>query len=129
MAKRRFVVRIERGERWWVAEIPEVHGCHTQGRNLAQTRRNIRQCLALLLGDKVAETAEFEEHIVYPPGVRPALQKLQRKMERASELREELEIERRELIRKLAKAGFSTHDVGDMVGLSKPRVAQILNGG
>lgn len=128
MAKRRFVVRFERGERWWVADIPEVQGCHTQGRNLAQTRRNIRQCLALLLGDKVAETAELEEHIAYPAGVRPALQRLQRKMERASVLNAELEKERQELIGELAKAGFSTHDVGDMVGLSKPRVAQILNG-
>ncbi len=127
MAKRRFVVRIERGERWWVADIPEVHGCHTQGRNLAQVRRNIRECLALLLGS-VGEAAELEEHINYPPGVRPALGKLRRKAERASELQAELEAERRELIRKLAKAGFSTHDVGDMVGLSKPRVAQILNG-
>jgi len=128
MVKRRLVVRIERGERWWVADIPEVHGCHTQGRNLAQTRRNIRQCLALLLGDKVAEAAELEERISYPSGVRPALAKLRRKTERASELQAELEAARHELIHELAKAGFSTHDVGDMVGLSKPRVAQILNG-
>ncbi len=128
MAKRCFVVRIERGERWWVADIPEVHGCHTQGRNLAQMRRNIRECLALLLGERAAGAAELEEHINYPPGVRPALAKLRRKAKRASELQGELEAERRELIHELAKAGFSTHDVGDMVGLSKPRVAQILNG-
>ncbi|MHC4516295.1 MAG: type II toxin-antitoxin system HicB family antitoxin [Planctomycetota bacterium] len=127
MARKRFVVRIERGERWWVADIPEVHTCHTQGRNLAQTRRNIRECLALLLGERVAEAAEFEEHIHYPSGVRPALAKLRRKAERASALQADFEAERRELIHELAKAGFSTQDVGDMVGLSKPRVAQILN--
>ena len=61
MAKRRFVVKIQRGERWWVADIPKVHGCHTQGRNLAQTRRNIRDCLALLIGERAAKDADLEE--------------------------------------------------------------------
>ena len=128
MAKRRFVVSIERGDRWWVASIPNVQGCHTQGRNLEQTRRNIRECLAMLRGERFAESAELIEQVDYPTGVATALERLHKKAARVAVLQTQYEEQRNKLIRELAERGFSTHDVGALVGLSKPRVAQILNG-
>jgi len=128
MAEKRFVVIFERGDGWWVASIPDVKGgCHTQGRNLEQTRRNIRECLSIFIGDAAAETAVFEERIMLPPGVKPILDRVARKAARLARLRKEYEVERRDLIQNLDRRGFSNHDVGALLGISKPRVSQILS--
>ena len=32
---------------WWVADVPEVPGCHTQGRTIEQARERILDALSL----------------------------------------------------------------------------------
>jgi predicted RNase H-like HicB family nuclease len=34
---------------WWVAEVPEVAGCHTQGRTIEQARERILDALSLFI--------------------------------------------------------------------------------
>lgn len=57
-----YTMRCERDESgWWVVEVPEVQGCHTQARSLAEARRRIRDALSLFVDD--AETAELVEDV------------------------------------------------------------------
>src|SRR5262245_32210889 len=58
---------------WWIAEIPEVPGCHTQGRTIAQARERIREALAVALdrrdGARAAREAELLDDVRLPAGV------------------------------------------------------------
>jgi predicted RNase H-like HicB family nuclease len=36
---------------WWLAHVPAIPGCHTQGRTLDQTRERIREALSLWVED------------------------------------------------------------------------------
>ena len=57
MAKKSYTVTYQRDtDGWWVANIRRIKGCHTQGKNIAQARTRIRECLGLFIGDS-CETA------------------------------------------------------------------------
>ena len=45
-----FKVLIEQDEKgWYVASVPELPGCYTQGRTLEQVRERIREAIELVL--------------------------------------------------------------------------------
>jgi predicted RNase H-like HicB family nuclease len=47
-----FAVIYERDEAgWWVADVPDVPGCHTQGRTIEQARERILDVLSLYVDD------------------------------------------------------------------------------
>ena len=47
--KRRLTAVIQRRGRWYVAFVKEIPGVNTQGRTLAEARRNLREALQLIL--------------------------------------------------------------------------------
>lgn len=49
------------GDGWWLARVPAVDGCLTQGASVAQARERVREALSLFVDD--AETAEFIEEV------------------------------------------------------------------
>lgn len=51
--KRKFTVVIERdADGGYVASVPELPGCHTQGETLRELRANAREAIALYLEDE-----------------------------------------------------------------------------
>lgn len=52
-----FKVFIEQGEDgWYIAEVPELEGCYTQGKTLEEVRTRIREVIKLVLeSDKDAK--------------------------------------------------------------------------
>lgn len=46
---REFAAVIEKRGRWYVAYVKEVSGVNTQGRTLAEARRNLKDALKLVL--------------------------------------------------------------------------------
>ncbi len=45
-----FKVLIEQDENgWYIADVPELPGCHTQGKTLEQVRGRIREAIELVL--------------------------------------------------------------------------------
>jgi predicted RNase H-like HicB family nuclease len=47
-----FTVVYERDEaNWWVADVPDVPGCHTQGRTVEEARERILDALSLYVND------------------------------------------------------------------------------
>jgi len=60
--KREFSVVIERdAEGYYVASVPELHGCHTQARSLDKLRTRIREAIELCLEveDSAGTSSEF----------------------------------------------------------------------
>lgn len=59
---RTFDVVIEQDEDgWFVASVPALPGCHTQGKSVPQARERIKEAILLCLasGDVPSETARF----------------------------------------------------------------------
>jgi predicted RNase H-like HicB family nuclease len=108
---------------WWVASIPAVPGCHTQGRSIGQARDRIREALSLFV--KGARTASFKEDFVLPV-------RLQRVLRKTAEAREQAAAQEalagrllKEAARTLRAEGVSVRDVGQLLGLSHQRIDQI----
>lgn len=47
--ERQFTAVIEKRGRWYVACVEEIPGVNTQGRTLAEARRNLKEALTLIL--------------------------------------------------------------------------------
>ena len=47
--KHQFTSVIEKRGRWYVAYIEEIPGVNTQGRRLAEARRNLKEALAMII--------------------------------------------------------------------------------
>jgi predicted RNase H-like HicB family nuclease len=47
--KREFTSIIEKRGKWYVAYVEEIPGVNTQGRTLAEARRNLKEALTLVL--------------------------------------------------------------------------------
>ena len=47
--EREFTAVIQKRGRWYVAYVEEIPGANTQGRTLAEARRNLREALQLIL--------------------------------------------------------------------------------
>ncbi len=110
---------------WWVASVPGVPGCHTQGRSLAQARERIKEALAVSLNH--AEEPEIVERLKLPKSVESllALVRSARKTAKGAEVRSHALNAR--AARTLTSAwGVSLRDAADLLGLSHQRVAQIL---
>ena len=48
-ATKPFTVDIHKRGRWYVAYVEEIPGVNTQGRTLAETRRNLKEALRMVL--------------------------------------------------------------------------------
>jgi predicted RNase H-like HicB family nuclease len=47
--KHQFTSVIERRGKWYVAYLEEIPGVNTQGRTLAEARRNLKEALAMII--------------------------------------------------------------------------------
>jgi predicted RNase H-like HicB family nuclease len=122
---RRFTVRYERDEGgWWVATVPRLRGCHTQGRTLDEARRRVREAMALFIED--AESVEIRDQIRLPKDVQRTIRRVAEVRRTAAKLRKQsagaLEKAVDQLSRRL---NLSTRDQADLLGLSHQRIQQI----
>ena len=59
--KREFSVVIERDEEgFYIASVPELHGCHTQARSLDQLMRRVREAIELCLEVEQQDSSTIE---------------------------------------------------------------------
>lgn len=47
--QREFTAVIEKKERWYIGTVGEIPGVNTQGRTLAEVRRNLKEALVLVV--------------------------------------------------------------------------------
>jgi predicted RNase H-like HicB family nuclease len=121
----RYRVVYERDEDgWWVARIPKVKGCHTQGRSIAQARSRIREALAACLdSDVTARKAEFAEEIRLPKAISSNVAKVAE----LTKVFKSLQRARTHAARRLSAEGISVRDAGEILRLSHQRVQQLVS--
>jgi len=60
---KQFKIVIERDEDgYFVADVPALPGCHTQGKNMVELQKNVREVIALCLAESKSNTA-YRRHI------------------------------------------------------------------
>ena len=122
-----YTVRYELDEtRWWVASIPKVAGCLTQGRTIDQARERIREALALFIGDGPANKAELIDDVVLPAGAKKAVTTAQKRRAEFAEVEKQTQSATRAAALALADCGLSMRDVGTLLGLTRQRAHQLL---
>ena len=123
-ALKRYAVRYERDEDgWWVASVPSVKGCHTQGRSIAQARERIREALGLFVKD--AKRAEFDEEFRLPADLRKVVARTAAARARAEKQGALASLMLKDAARALEKEGVSVRDAGQLLGLSHQRINQL----
>jgi predicted RNase H-like HicB family nuclease len=111
---------------WWLARIPSVHGCHTQGRTLDQARRRLREALGLWIDDP--QRVVFDEEIRLPRGYKAVITRSRRARERAEQERAQAQQETTNAARTLVgELGIGMRDAGELLGLSHQRVQQLVS--
>jgi predicted RNase H-like HicB family nuclease len=126
--KKRYTVQFDKDadSGWWVVTVPEIPGCLTQGRSLAEGRRRIREALALFIDEKLAATVDLVDDVRLPRStgavvkqaatVRAQLDELQAEAIKATSAAAKL------LVR---KSGLSVRDAADLLGVSHQRIQQL----
>jgi predicted RNase H-like HicB family nuclease len=126
--KKRYTVQFDKDadSGWWVVTVPEIPGCLTQGRSLAEGRRRIREALALFIDEKLAATVDLVDDVRLPKStgavvkqaatVRAQLDELQAEAIKATSAAAKL------LVR---KSGLSVRDAADLLGVSHQRIQQL----
>ncbi len=124
----RYRVQYERDETGaWIVRVPRVRGCHTYGRTIEQARERLREALSLFVPN--ADSAIFVEDIRLPKRARTIVLRVRRERARA-------EAEQASALKVAAAAAqeltgtwrLSLRDAGELLGLSRQRVQQLVNG-
>ncbi|MCY4601034.1 MAG: type II toxin-antitoxin system HicB family antitoxin [Acidobacteria bacterium] len=107
----------------WNVEIPEVAGCYTYGRTIAQARARIREALGLYVEN--AEDVTIVDDIRLPAPAMRRLERLARARADAERVQLTLSEEQRAAARQLREVGLSFRDSGELLGCTRQRVEQL----
>jgi hypothetical protein len=124
-------VRLSRDEDgYWtaVARLGPQSSAISDGPTLARAKERIRQAVAVHFGIRDSQV-QLKEDLALPGDVKRALARVQReraKLEAASTATRDAT---REAVKRLSKLGLSRRDTGALLGISGPRVQQVLDDG
>lgn len=123
-----YTVAYERDEDgWWVAYVPAIPGCHTQGRTIDQARRRIREALGLWVDD--ADTAVLIDDVRLPANVSRTLEEYREAKGQAERERAKAQDFSVRAVRALMEdMHLSVRDAAELLGISHQRVQQLLPG-
>jgi predicted RNase H-like HicB family nuclease/DNA-binding XRE family transcriptional regulator len=111
---------------WWIVDVPDVAGCHTQGRSIEQARRRVRDALAVCVGVKAARAATLAEEIRLPKDCEKDVEDLRAMKAELIDLKLRLaKAEQRTLKRLRHDARLGQRDAGEILGVSFQRVHQL----
>ena len=120
----RCVATYEFDGRAWIVQFPDL-GIATFGRTLAAARRYARSALAVHLELAADAVPDVVDDIRLPADVGDEVRRLAEQRSIAERMRSEVAEATRAAVADLRRLGLSTRDVGDLLGISGARVAQL----
>lgn len=121
-----YVASYTHDDRAWIVQFHEL-GIATFGRTLAAAKRYARSALAVYLEvtDLHAAGVQVIDDVQLPTAVSGEIRRLSERRSEAESLRAEVAESTRQVATDLRRLGYSTRDVGEILGISGARVAQI----
>jgi predicted RNase H-like HicB family nuclease len=128
MKKSKYEAVIERdADGWWVATVPSVDGCFTQGKTIAQARERIQEALELCLEESGKKGAfDLVTRIELPPEARRILEQALKRREQADAAAVQAKEATVQAARVLNKKGISRRDAAELLGVSHQRIQQLV---
>lgn len=124
MTEHRVVFRVDTDGNWLV-RAPEIAGCHSYGRSLSEARTNIREAIGLFV--ETTETVDLIEEHQLPRPVRSAIKTCRQARQQATAATESAIDATMATAQFLSQEiGLGTRDIGELLGISHQRVAQLL---
>jgi hypothetical protein len=122
----RYVATYTHDDRAWIVQFREPD-IATFGRTLASAKRYARSALAVRLevSDLAAAGVEVTDVVRLPTSVTDEITRLTDQRSKVETMRAEVAEGTRRAAADLRKLGLSTRDVGEILGISGARVAQI----
>jgi predicted RNase H-like HicB family nuclease len=122
----RYVAAYVHDDGAWIVQFREPD-IATFGRTLAAAKRHARSALAVHLevDDLAAVGAEVIDDVRLPTEIEAQIHRLVERRSNSETLRAEVAAATRRTASDLRKLGLSTRDVGEILGISGARVAQI----
>ncbi len=124
-----YTVLFERDDdNWWTVSIPEVQGCRTQSKTIAQGMERIRDALSLVIDDRAFEV-DLKEKIVLPADIAAVCEEawqLEEQLARMNEMTSRLKQIRKIAADAFADMGISRRDSGAILNLSHQRIQQLI---
>jgi predicted RNase H-like HicB family nuclease len=111
----------------WVASVPSVRGCHTQGRTVEEAQRRIREALGLFVPN--AEKATLKNVIHLPKRARRLVTAYLTRRKRVAAEEADAAAAARRAVKVLrgSTLKMSARDAGELLNLSHQRVHQIAH--
>jgi hypothetical protein len=123
---RRYVATYAHDGRAWIVQFrdPDIA---TFGRTLAAAKRYARSAVSVHLevDDLATAGIEVEDDVRIPPAVADEVDRLRGERSKLDAMRSDLARSTRRAAADLRMLGFSTRDVGEILGISGSRVAQM----
>jgi predicted RNase H-like HicB family nuclease len=110
---------------WWLARVPSVPGCHTQGRTVDEARRRIREALGLFVDD--AGKTRLVDAVRIPASAKQAVRRYWSIRKRAAAEEKKASAAVRQAVRALHSSPLklSMRDAATVLGVSYQRVQQL----
>jgi predicted RNase H-like HicB family nuclease len=121
----KLTAQVERGESWWVVEVPELPGLFTQARRLDQVTEMVLDAASLLTGRPESDF-EVSMEITLPGDVGARIECAHHYAETAQEAQAKASEMTREAARELAADGLPLRDIGTILDVSYQRAGQLL---
>ena len=124
--RRRYVARYTREDGAWIVQFREPD-ISTFGRSLATAKRRARSALAVFLEvDDLADAhVEVIDDLALPTDIADEVDRLAAERSKVEAMRARLVAATRRAAADLRRRGFSTRDVGEILGVTGTRVAQL----
>lgn len=124
VAMKHYTARAVRSGKWWAITIDGLKGAHSQTRRLDQVEANAREVISLMT-DEASDAFTVEVIQEMPEEWRQTLAHYIELENKVSELERALVEAQTTTAQEFVGNGFTVRDVGEVMGLSHQRVAQI----
>jgi len=125
VAEVKYVAEARRVGSWWAIDVIGVPGAHTQARRLDQVE-NVAKDIVAILTDEAPRSITIEVRPVLDKSLGSIVARTRKLRQDQTELEKRARAETKVTTAKLVANGFSTRDVGRLLGFSHQRVGQIL---
>jgi predicted RNase H-like HicB family nuclease len=124
-----YVVRLERdASGWWLAQVPAIRGCITQGRTIEQACARTREAIQAMLDLAMPYAGELVPDVRLPATARKLVDEANTARSELQQAEQVASQKSREAVRKLNALGLSLRDAGELIGVSRQRAQQLLEG-